>query len=158
MPVNHHKQYHTCCPDIRLARILWSFFLMNQLGSHVGRRSTYSCVILLVLTRTLLLLNSSQTKISNFNLSSVIDKNIFKLDISMNNLFLLQISQSNYYLSKQELGYWLCELLSTLDILKQVTTLAKLHDVQLVLLCLKAFKEFNNIFMTKLFEDGCFLV
>lgn len=134
--VEHRVEHHTRTPHVYGPAIV--AFLGNYLRGYVGRRAA-----LVVEDRTGLDL-LADTEIRDLDVALVVEQNVLQLDVAVQDVLRMDVSDSLYYLLEEVLGEGLVELSSLAHVGEQIATCAKLHDEQVVLLCLKCLEELND--------------
>lgn len=88
------------------------------------------------------------TKVSYFDLSFTIKKNVIQFDVSMCDIFWVNVSQTSYYLLENFLCKRLFESPTFSDIVKKITTSTKLHDNDDMLLGLDSFIDLDYMIVS----------
>lgn len=142
----HHEQYHSHRPDIALLRVVLKENLRGYivscpqpLSQHLFRLLSYSNAEIDYL----------------YSVCSFLEKHVLWLEVPMHNSDLMQVNQR----SKDLLGYGGRALhvhFFCYDLFKQLPSLTKLHDQNVIVFIVVDLVKFGNVRVVEAFHDGHF--
>jgi hypothetical protein len=112
-----HAPYIYCCARVAVG------LAVNKFGCSIVRASAGGSELV-----RWTLLYGRHAKVSNFDLTSLGEENILRLEISMANVERVAIVKCANDLSEIEYGFWLREAAHSIDVVKEITVLNELED------------------------------
>ena len=131
-PAYHGKKKHTQAPNVCSETLIAT--IRNYLRSNICWSATLFRDLLVFLN------NSAYAKITNLNIAIFIQKNIVKLDVSVEHRPAMAVSDTKSYLLEYSSSLALIESPSLFNELQQISTTSILHHHEQVLGRFKDFK------------------
>jgi hypothetical protein len=148
-PTYHGKQKHTQAPNVCSETLVSS--IRNYLWGNVCWSAALFRDLLVFLN------NSTYAEITDLNIAIFIQKDIVKLDVSVENRPAVAVSDTKCYLLEYSSSLTLIKSPSLFNELQEISTASILHHHEQVLGRFEDFKESDDIGMAHLLQDLYFL-
>jgi len=148
-PAYHGKKKHTQTPNVCSETLIAT--IRNNLWSNVCWSAALFRDLLVFLN------NSAYAEITNLNIAIFIQKDIVKLDVSVEHRSAMAVSDTKNYLLEYSSSLALIESPSLLNELQQISAASILHHHEQVFGRFEDFKESDDVGVANLLQDLYFL-
>lgn len=148
-PAYHGKKKHTQAPNVCSETLIAT--IRNNLWSYICWSAALFRDLLVFLN------NSAYAEITNLNIAIFIQKDIVKLDVSVEHRSAMAVSDTKNYLLEYSSSLALIESPSLLNELQQISAASILHHHEEVFGRFEDFKESDDVGVAHLLQDLHFL-